>query len=60
VAERGGVVKSKQGVGVVADYTFDDCPPLDILLVPGSFPYAKELLIIHTSDFLLRNPGSMK
>ena len=35
VAEKAGVIKGRQGVGVVAEYGFSDCPPLDVLLVPG-------------------------
>jgi transcriptional regulator GlxA family with amidase domain len=37
VAEEAGQVKSYQGPKAVADVGFDDCPPLDILLVPGGF-----------------------
>ena len=37
VAEKAGPVPSVQGPQVVADYGFDDCPPLDLLLVPGGF-----------------------
>lgn len=35
VAETAGPIKSKQGVTVIADFSFNTCPPLDILLVPG-------------------------
>jgi|SRR5579884_3338217 transcriptional regulator GlxA family with amidase domain len=35
VAERGGVVRCAKGLRVVADHSFDDCPPLDIVLAPG-------------------------
>jgi hypothetical protein len=35
VAEQSGTVRSRQGVGAVVDYGFEDCPPLDVLLVPG-------------------------
>ena len=35
VAQRKGPVASAQGPQVVADYGFDDCPPLDLILVPG-------------------------
>jgi len=37
VAEEAGEVKSYQGPKAVADVGFDDCPHLDILLVPGGF-----------------------
>ncbi len=35
VAEEAGPVRSTQGVKLVADYGFADCPPLDLILVPG-------------------------
>ena len=35
VAEERGAVRSAQGPRVVADCALSDCPPLDLLLVPG-------------------------
>ena len=35
VADRTGPVRSVQGARVLADHGFADCPPLDVLLVPG-------------------------
>lgn len=35
VAQRAGLVPSAQGPQVHADFGFDDCPPLDLILVPG-------------------------
>ena len=35
VAERPGLIRSKQGPACKADFSFTDCPPLNILLVPG-------------------------
>jgi transcriptional regulator GlxA family with amidase domain len=35
VAERRGPVRSAQGPSVLAEHGFDDCPRLDLLLVPG-------------------------
>jgi transcriptional regulator GlxA family with amidase domain len=37
VAERKGPVQSTQGPEIVAGFALDDCPPLDLLLVPGGF-----------------------
>jgi transcriptional regulator GlxA family with amidase domain len=37
VAEKAGPVASAQGPQVVADSSFEDCPQLDLLLVPGGF-----------------------
>ena len=35
VADRAGLVRSAQGPRVHADHGLEDCPPLDLLLVPG-------------------------
>jgi transcriptional regulator GlxA family with amidase domain len=35
VAQTAGPVQSAQGPKVIADYGFDDCPALDLILVPG-------------------------
>ena len=35
VAQKKGPVPSGQGPSAMADYGFDDCPPLDMLLIPG-------------------------
>lgn len=35
VAEKAGPVASTQGTKLIADYGFEDCPHLDLLLVPG-------------------------
>lgn len=37
VAAEAGPVKSAQGPATVAEYNFDDCPELDLILVPGGF-----------------------
>jgi transcriptional regulator GlxA family with amidase domain len=35
VAESAGPVRSAQGPNSVAEFGFDDCPPLDLILLPG-------------------------
>jgi transcriptional regulator GlxA family with amidase domain len=35
VAERAGPIRCAKGLRVVPDVTFADCPPLDVLVVPG-------------------------
>ncbi len=37
VAEQAGPVASFQGPKSLAEYGFDDCPPLDLVLLPGGF-----------------------
>jgi transcriptional regulator GlxA family with amidase domain len=43
VAEKAGPVTSAQGPRAVADHGFVDCPPLDILLVPGGMGTRREV-----------------
>lgn len=35
IAEREGPVRAAKGMRVLPDHTFDDAPPLDVVLVPG-------------------------
>ena len=35
VSERGGEVRCAKGLRVIADHSFADAPPLDVVLVPG-------------------------
>lgn len=35
VSQTGGEIRFNKGMRVIADYSFDDCPPLDYLLIPG-------------------------
>ena len=43
IAERPGSVRCNKGMRVVADHTFDDHPPLDVLLVPGGTGTRREV-----------------
>ena len=43
VAEEAGEIRSAQGPKCVADFGFDDCPHLDLVLVPGGFGTIQEL-----------------
>lgn len=52
VAAKAGPVRSTQGVDVVAQYSFDDCPPLQILMVPGGLGSIRELQNTVLLDFL--------
>jgi transcriptional regulator GlxA family with amidase domain len=43
VAERPGVVTATGGLTVVPDHTLDDCPALDVLVVPGGWGTRREM-----------------
>jgi len=54
VAEKAGPVRSAQGPETVAQHGFDDCPRLDMLLVPGGFGTRTEVDNPAMLDFLRR------
>lgn len=43
VAEKTGPVASFQGPKTVAEFDYQNCPPLDLILVPGGFGTVQEL-----------------
>jgi transcriptional regulator GlxA family with amidase domain len=54
VARTAEPVRSAKGLGVVPTHTFDDCPPLDVLLVPGGFGTRTEVDNPALMDFVRR------
>jgi putative intracellular protease/amidase len=52
VAERKGPVASTPGVETVARFDFDDCPPLDLILLPGGLGTVPQLANAALLDFL--------
>src|SRR5215207_6798225 len=43
IAQTAGAVTSAQGPQTVAQYSFDNCPPLDLMLLPGGIGTIPEL-----------------
>lgn len=41
-SEKGGTINCAKGMRVLADYSFADAPPADIILVPGGFATRQE------------------
>ncbi len=52
VAESAGPVASTQGPKTVAEYGFDDCPPLDLVLLPGGIGTLAQLANPKLLEFL--------
>ena len=44
VAETAGPIRCAKGLRVLPDHTFEDCPPLDVILVPGGLGTRAERL----------------
>jgi transcriptional regulator GlxA family with amidase domain len=51
-AETGDAVTSIEGVKVVPDYSFDNCPEFDVLWVPGGWPPYAPLQMAKYMDFV--------
>ena len=43
VAEKAGAIASAQGSKTIADFGFDDCPHIDILMIPGGVGTRREI-----------------
>ncbi len=43
IAQDGGTVRGANGLRVVADHSFEDAPPLDVILVPGGLGTREEM-----------------
>lgn len=54
VAESGSVVTGAHGLKVSADHSFEECPPLDVVLVPGGFGSRQEMNNQRMLEFLRR------
>jgi putative intracellular protease/amidase len=57
VARQAGPVASFQGPRTLADHGFDDCPPLDLLLLPGGMGTLAQLEDAAMLDFLRERAG---
>jgi len=57
VAEKAGPVRSAQGPSSVAEFGFEDCPPLDLILVPGGMGTLKEVNNPAMLDWLKSRAG---
>lgn len=58
VSEHGGEVRCAKGLRVIADHTFDDAPPADIILVPGGMGTRTEVNNARMIDYIRRAAGS--
>lgn len=57
VAPSAGPVASTQGAKLVADYSFENCPDLDLILVPGGFGTRQQLGNAKMLDWLRQRAG---
>jgi transcriptional regulator GlxA family with amidase domain len=57
IAQTMSVVKASGGLRVVPDYAFQDCPSLDILVVPGGWGTRREIENKELIDWIARVSG---
>ena len=60
VAEKAGYVSSTPGPQTLAEYDFQNCPPLDLLLIPGGVGARKEIEKQAVISFLRERVPSAK
>ncbi|MBL9080779.1 MAG: DJ-1/PfpI family protein [Planctomycetales bacterium] len=60
VAATAGPIKSSQGAAMIADHSFADCPPLDMLLIPGGLGAFTALKDEATLEFLRKRSAEAK
>jgi len=60
VAQTKGTLRCAKGLGVVADYDFEDCPDLEYLLIPGGYSVFGELANESLTKFVQRAAKSAK
>ncbi|MCO6007837.1 DJ-1/PfpI family protein [Actinoallomurus purpureus] len=58
IAERAGPVRCNKGLRVLADHSFGDHPPLDVLLVPGGQGTRREVSNPILIDWIRRSDAS--
>jgi transcriptional regulator GlxA family with amidase domain len=59
IAERPGPVRCNKGMRVLADSTFDDHPPLDVLLVPGGMGTRREVSNPAVIDWIAKTSATV-
>ena len=60
IAQKAGAVTSTQGPKTLAQYGFDDCPPLDLILLPGGVGTLPELNNEAMLEFLRQRSATAK
>lgn len=60
VSQRGGETLCAKGMRIVADYGFEDCPPLDYLLIPGGQGTRREVNNPELLEFVRRQAANCK
>ena len=60
ISQTGDEVLFNKGMRIVADYSFDDCPQLDYLLIPGGQGTRREVSNVRLLNFVRKQAASCK
>jgi transcriptional regulator GlxA family with amidase domain len=60
VSQRGGETLCAKGMRIVADHSFENCPPLDYLLIPGGQGTREEVQNAELLEFVRRQAASCR
>jgi transcriptional regulator GlxA family with amidase domain len=60
ISQSGAEVQCAKGLRIVPDYSFDSCPPLDYLLIPGGWGTRKEVANKELLQFVKKQADSCK
>jgi transcriptional regulator GlxA family with amidase domain len=60
ISQSGDQVLGAKGLRIVPDYSFDSCPPLDCLLIPGGWGTRKEVTNQELVEFVKKQASSCK
>jgi transcriptional regulator GlxA family with amidase domain len=60
ISEKKDVIVSEEGLKISSDYTYDNCPKLDVLFVPSSYDVSLEVKNTKTINFIIAQNKNAK
>lgn len=60
ITEKNDPIVSEEGLKIVSDYTYANCPKLDVLFVPSAYDVSAEIKNIKTIDFIIAQNKNAK
>ncbi len=60
ITEKNDPIVSEEGLKIVSDYTYANCPKLDVLFVPSAYDVSAEIKNIKTIDFIIAQNKNTK
>jgi len=60
ITEKKAPIISEEGLTIISDYTYENCPKLDVLFVPSSYDVSAEVNNTKTIDFIVSQNKNAK